>query len=32
MKPGELVWDMSMGYGGRILGAIVSNVNYVGTD
>ena len=23
---------MSMGYGGRILGAIVSNVNYVGTD
>ena len=32
MKPGELVWDMSMGYGGRILGAIISNVNYVGTD
>jgi len=23
---------MSMGYGGRILGAIISNVNYVGTD
>lgn len=32
MKPGETVWDMSMGYGGRILGAIISNVNYVGTD
>tara|TARA_B100000963_G_scaffold359840_1_gene388420 strand:- start:348 stop:1532 length:1185 start_codon:yes stop_codon:yes gene_type:complete len=32
MKPGELVWDMSMGYGGRILGAIISDVNYVGTD
>ncbi len=32
MEPGELVWDMSMGYGGRILGAIISNVNYVGTD
>tara|TARA_Y100001963_G_scaffold75739_1_gene105143 strand:+ start:4197 stop:5357 length:1161 start_codon:yes stop_codon:yes gene_type:complete len=32
MKPGEIVWDMSMGYGGRILGAIISNVNYVGTD
>ena len=32
MQPGELVWDMSMGYGGRILGAIISNVNYVGTD
>ena len=32
MKPGELVWDMSMGYGGRILGAIISDINYVGTD
>ena len=32
MQPGEIVWDMSMGYGGRILGAIISNVNYVGTD
>jgi hypothetical protein len=32
MQPGELVWDMSMGYGGRILGAIISRVNYVGTD
>ena len=30
--PGAMVWDMSMGYGGRILGAIISNVNYVGTD
>ena len=32
MKPNEIVWDMSMGYGGRILCAIISNVNYVGTD
>jgi hypothetical protein len=32
MQPGELVWDMSMGYGGRILGAMISDINYVGTD
>ena len=30
--PGAMVWDMSMGYGGRILGAIISDINYVGTD
>ena len=27
-----IVWDPSMGYGGRLLGAIVAGVNYVGTD
>ena len=26
------VWDPSMGYGGRLLGAIASGVNYIGTD
>ena len=26
------VWDPSMGYGGRLLGAISSGVNYIGTD
>jgi len=26
------VWDPSMGYGGRLLGAIVAGVNYIGTD
>jgi len=30
--PGAMVWDMSMGYGGRILGAIIADINYVGTD
>jgi len=30
--PGAMVWDMSMGYGGRILGAIISDINYIGTD
>ena len=30
--PGAVVWDMSMGYGGRILGAIISDINYIGTD
>tara|TARA_B100000902_G_scaffold201554_1_gene192053 strand:+ start:9088 stop:10236 length:1149 start_codon:yes stop_codon:yes gene_type:complete len=30
--PGAMVWDMSMGYGGRILGAITADINYVGTD
>ena len=30
--PGANVQDMSMGYGGRILGAIISDVNYIGTD
>ena len=26
------VWDPSMGYGGRVLGAIAAGVNYIGTD
>ena len=26
------VWDPSMGYGGRLLGAIIAGVNYIGTD
>ena len=26
-----LVWDPSMGYGGRLLGAIAAGVNYIGT-
>ena len=30
--PGAVVWDMSMGYGGRILGAIIADINYIGTD
>jgi hypothetical protein len=30
---GGVVWDMSMGYGGRLLGAIISNVKmYYGND
>ena len=32
MKKGQTTWDMCAGYGGRLLGAIISNVNYVGTD
>jgi hypothetical protein len=32
MKRGETTWDMCAGYGGRLLGAIKSNMNYVGTD
>lgn len=31
-KYGDTVWDPCMGYGGRLLGAIVAGVNYVGTD
>lgn len=31
-KTGDTVWDMSMGYGGRLLGAILAKVNYIGTD
>jgi len=27
-----VVWDMSCGYGGRLLGSIAANVNYIGTD
>ena len=30
-EPGT-VWDPSMGYGGRLLGAIAAGVNYIGTD
>ncbi len=30
-QPGT-VWDPSMGYGGRLLGAIAAGVNYIGTD
>ena len=26
------VWDPSMGYGGRLLGAIAAGINYIGTD
>ena len=26
------VWDPSMGYGGRLMGAIAAGVNYIGTD
>ena len=29
---GDLVWDMSIGYGGRALGAHLAGVQYVGTD
>ena len=32
MKRGETTWDMCAGYGGRLLGAIKSGVNYVGND
>ena len=27
-----ITWDMSCGYGGRLLGAIAADVNYIGTD
>lgn len=29
---GGWTWDMSAGYGGRLLGAIKSGINYIGTD
>jgi hypothetical protein len=29
---GDTVWDMSCGWGGRLLASIKSNVNYIGTD
>ena len=29
---GDVVWDPSMGWGGRLLGAIKSKINYIGTD
>lgn len=28
----DIVWDMSCGYGGRLLGAYLAGVKYVGTD
>ena len=29
---GDTVWDMSCGWGGRLLASIKSNINYIGTD
>ena len=29
---GDTVWDMSSGWGGRLLGSIKAKVNYIGTD
>jgi hypothetical protein len=29
---GDLVWDISSGFGGRLLGAQLAKVNYIGTD
>jgi hypothetical protein len=29
---GDLVWDISSGFGGRLLGAEIAGVNYIGTD
>ena len=29
---GGLVWDISSGFGGRLLGAEIAGVNYIGTD
>lgn len=31
-SPGDTVWDISSGYGGRLLGAHLAGVNYVGTE
>lgn len=31
-RPGGLVWDPCSGYGGRLMGAAVANVRYLGTD
>ena len=30
--PGDTIWDMSCGWGGRLLGSIKAKVNYIGTD
>jgi tRNA G10 N-methylase Trm11 len=30
--PNGLVWDMCAGFGGRLLGAIISGTKYIGTD
>lgn len=32
MPNGGVTWDMSSGYGGRLLGAIIAGVDYIGTD
>lgn len=32
LPSGGIVWDMSSGYGGRILGAHLAGVKYIGTD
>ena len=29
---GDLVWDMSSGWGGRLLASFKANINYIGTD
>ena len=29
---GDTVWDMSSGWGGRLLGSIKAKINYIGTD
>lgn len=31
-EKGGLVWDMSSGFGGRLLGATIAGVNYIGTE
>lgn len=31
-EPGETVWDISSGFGGRLLGAHLAKVKYIGTD
>jgi len=31
-EEGDTVWDMSCGWGGRLLGSIKSKINYIGTD
>ena len=31
-EDGDTVWDMSCGWGGRLLASIKSNINYIGTD
>jgi hypothetical protein len=31
-SPEATVWDMSCGYGGRLLGAMLADVKYIGTD
>lgn len=31
-QPNDLVWDFSSGFGGRLIGAELAKVNYIGTD